>query len=76
MSIFRAVLLHLTYLLEICEGLVLPLHDGCHPTQGCPLELFATVKRVTILHQTNVVTSNVVHKVTGCVDLETKIVCS
>ena len=33
----------LTDLLQVLQALVLPPHDGGHPTQSCPLQLLASI---------------------------------
>ena len=59
----------LPHLLKVLEALVLPLHDGAHPTQRRSLQLLAAVERVAELHETYVVPSHAVDEVFGRVDL-------
>ena len=56
-------------LLQVLEALVLPLHDGGHPSQGCSLELLTPVQRVSKLEEPDIVLGYTVYQVPGCVDL-------
>lgn len=50
----------LTYLFQIGQTLALPLHDGGHATESRPFQLFASVQRVSILEETNIVLGHIV----------------
>lgn len=45
-------------LLQILQTGLLPLQDGAHPPQSGPLQLFAAIHRIPVLHQTHVVFGN------------------
>ena len=59
----------LPHLLQVLQALVLPLHDGAHPTQRRSLQLLAAVERVAELHEADVVARHAVDEVFGGVDL-------
>lgn len=56
-------------LLEICQGVLLPLHDGGHSTKSGPLELLASVQRITELEQSNVIFGDLRDEMTGSIEL-------
>ena len=56
-------------LLEVLQALVLPPHDGRHPSQRGPLQLLATVQTVPELEQPHVVLTHAVYQVARRVDL-------
>jgi hypothetical protein len=56
-------------LLQVCQRVFLPLHDGGHSTESSPLELLTSVERVTEFEQTNVILGHLGDKVTGSVEL-------
>ncbi len=50
----------LSDLLKVGQALALPLHYGGHPTKGSTFKLLASIERVAILQETNVVLRNVI----------------
>ena len=59
----------LSDLLEVCQRLLLPLHDRRHSSQSCPLELFTAVQRVSKFEQADIVFRDLGDEVTGSVEL-------
>lgn len=59
----------LSDLLQVCQGILLPLHDRRHPTQRRPLQLLTSVQRVTELNQANIVFCDLRNEVTSSVEL-------
>lgn len=55
--------------LEVSQWILLTLHDSGHSTQGGPLELLASVERVTEFKQAAVVFCDLRHEVPGGVEL-------
>ena len=70
-SIGDELLMHnsYTYLLQVLQTLVLPLHDGAHSSQRCLLQLLAPVEGVAELQQTHVVLGYVIDEMLGSVEL-------
>uniref|UniRef100_A0A0E9WL69 Uncharacterized protein n=1 Tax=Anguilla anguilla TaxID=7936 RepID=A0A0E9WL69_ANGAN len=53
----------LPHLLQVLQALLLPLQDGTHPAQSCPLQLLTAVQGVPILHQPHIVLGNIVNQI-------------
>jgi len=62
-------------LLQVCQGILLPLHDSGHSTESSPLELLTSVERITEFEQSDVILGDLRNEVAGGVELtESKLV--
>ena len=56
-------------LLQVCQRVLLPLHDSSHSTESGPLELLTSVKRITEFKQSDVILGDLGDEVASSVEL-------
>jgi len=56
----------LSDLFQVCQWIFLSLYDACHASQSRALKLFASVKRVAVFHETEVVTRDIFDEMFSC----------
>jgi len=59
----------LSDLLEVTERRLELLDEGTHSSQGCSLELLASVQGIGILEKSHIIRSNVIYDILGLVDV-------
>jgi hypothetical protein len=56
-------------LLQVCQRVLLPLHNSSHSTKSGPLELLTSVERITEFEQSDVIFGDLGDEVASSVEL-------